>query len=315
MRSRPLYNFATNETLSPKKLIGNFQALSQIITDKQAERFSYGSFVLDFDGVASADDVSLKTYKINAPRAYDIVGAEIILYQATTATVTFSSDATAFTSFSLAAAGATTRAWTYKNQSVRVSASTATNFILTVSAGTVTSCKVIVHYRSDRFATSPANYILSDVLAIQSGDTVSATTLNDEFTEIDSAITAHTSNTSDLRIQVLTRRAVVSPFPTTDTEIRLPSSGRIINSFDVGVVAASTNNFVATLNDEAASPVGTGTATAAGATTLATTTVSVADTQSADDPDDPNDDYTLVLSRSGAGAANILFGYVAIYYT
>jgi hypothetical protein len=315
MRSRKPYRFSTNETLSPKKLIGNFQALAQLVTDKQAERYSYGSFVLDFDGVTSAADPSLKTYKITAPRAYDIVGAEVILYQATTASVTLSCSASGFTSISVDAAGATTRSYSYKNQACHVNASTATNFILTVSAGTVTSCKVIIHYRSDRFSSAPSNYTLSDVIAIRSGDTVSASDLNTEFTEIDTAVTAHTSNTSDLRIQVITRRAVISPFPTTDTDIRLPSSGRIINSFDVGVVAAVTNDFVATLNDEASVSVGSGTATAAGATTLATTTVSVNDTQTQDDPDDPTDDYTLVLSRSGAGAANILFGYVAIYYT
>jgi hypothetical protein len=308
--------FANGETLSPKKLITNFQQIAKDVTDVQAQRYSYSSFVLNYDGITSATAAEQRTFRICAPLAYEIVGVEIQYYDGAASTVTLTSTATGFISTSLTTtASATTRAYIYKNQNCRVAASTNCDFILAVSAGTVETCKVIVHIRASRFATAPADYSPSDVPVIASGDTISAATLNTEFTEIETAVSADTANQQDLRIQVITRRSVVSPFPATDDTAVLPSSGRIIHSFDAYVVAALTNDFDVAINDETGSTIAGGTASANGTTSIAVKTVSVADTQTVDDPDDFNDDYQVVMSRSGAGVATIPLAYVVIYYT
>lgn len=310
------FKFSNNETLSPKKLVANFQEISKQITKLQGKRYTYSSFVLTFDGITSADDVALRTFRIRAPLAYEVVGVEIQYYDNAASTVTLTSTASGFQTVTLTSSGSLTeRAYIYKVQNCIVGSLTDTDFILAVSAGTVETCKVIVHIRSSRFSAEPANYTLSDVMAIPSGGTTSAANLNTEFSEVAAAVTADSASQQDLRIQVITRRNVVTPFPTTDTPIFLPSSGRSIHSMDATIVAVATNNVSATLRDETGGSVVSVSTVANGATTIVRTTASVNDTQSVDDPDDSADDYLITMSRTGAGVATIPLFYTVIYYT
>ena len=316
-QARVPFIFASGETLSPKKIVSNFQQISKDVTDVQAQRYTYSSFVLDYSGIASADDVSLRTFRIRAPIAYEIVGVEIEYYDNAASTVVLSNATTGFTSVSLTSSGTlTTRAYIYKNQNCRVAASTNCDFILTPSAGTVESCRVKVHIRASRFSSAPADYSPTDIPTFASGDTVDASVLNTEFTEIETATTADAANQLDLRIQVITRRNVISPVPTTDSVVRIPSSGRRIFQTDITIVAVATNNITATLRDETAVAVDTEVSVAAGATTISlVNSGTINDTQSVDAPQTSGSDYTMTFARSGAGVATIPLFYSVIYYT
>lgn len=315
MKARIPFTFDSLETLSPKKLMSNFQRMAKDVTDMQAQRYVYSSFVLPYDLISSAQSAISRTFRIRAPRSYTIVGVEIQYYQAAGVTLTLTSTATGFNTVTLASVALATRAYTYKVQNCNVAALTETDFVVGVTAGTVGACKVIVHIRSSRFASAPVEYKPSQVISISSGEDLSASNLDAEFVEVQNAVVDDTANQSDLRIQVLSRRSVVSPFPSDDDRIRLFSSKRTLHSADVYVVAAATNDAVITIIDESAGTVGTATATASGTGSLARTTVSIADTQTKDDPDDSADDYKLIFSRSGAGAATIGLMYSVIYYT
>jgi hypothetical protein len=309
------FKFTNGETLDPKKINRNFQKIAKDVTDTKAQRFTYSSFVLNFDGITSADTAESRTFRINAPVAYDIVGVELQYYDGAASTITLTCTATGFQTVNLTTtASATTRAYSYKQQNSNVPVNTNCDFVLAVSAGTIETCKVIIHIRASRYVTV-TGYEPSAVRAFASGETLDPAILNTEFSTIEAAVTDDTNQQNDLRIQVITRRNLVSPFPGTDNLVKIPSSSRIINKMDVVNVAAATNNFAASLLDETAASVGSGTANGGGTTTIARTSVTINDTQSVNLPATPASDYTLSLSRSGAGVATILVAYVVIYYT
>lgn len=312
------FTFAANETLSPRKVLSNFQQTAKDVTDMQDQKYTYSSFVLNYDGITSAMSGSGEDdYFITPPRTFEIIGIEIEYYDDAASTITFSSSITGFIPITLTSTGTlATRAYTYKAVNITHEAGNGESYILNVSAGTVNTCKVTVHIRTNRFGYTalPADYKLEDLPLLTDSTLASAATLNTEFSEVEAAVTADAANQEDLKIQVISRRNVISPVPTSDADFRIPSSNRTIHSWALTIVnAVATNNILARIRDEVPATVSSLTSVANGATDIQTSGT-ISETQGLNAPQTTASDYKVDFARSGAGVATIPLVYVVLFY-
>lgn len=258
------FKFETGQQLSPTHLIGNFQQIANDVTKSQNRHWTYDSFELDFTGLASGSNLAERYFTIKAPKGYEILALELEVYQAAGQTISITCSATNSTVCSVTTAGATTKARKYQKQNgVKVALDTAVTFTYSSTSGTNTACRCIVHFRSSRWSNATrTEYTDTSVLQIASGDTVSATQLNTEFSSIESAVTADSDATHDLKIYVSSYRNVgTSDVSTQKRDLPLPAAGRTWSRMlsYIATAASSSDVFSWDLLDQNAASVATST--------------------------------------------------------
>lgn len=266
MKAYKPYVFLPGETLSPSKVWANLRRLSLDVKSSMDRRYTYSSFVLDFSGLTDTSTAAEKRYSFTPPLAFDIVGMELEVYAASPLTsVSLVVTRSGLTSPVLAAdvLGATTRSYTVSNFNFDAPASGQVSFTLTTNASstpwTLTSCKVIVHVRTDR-GNDGANYdpyIPNLNGNVNTGVLTSHTTLNTEFTSLAAAVARDTAHSSCMRMEMRTWRNIAAGAFTTDMDRwKLPAAGRASAQISGGVVCPNTSSVRFSWNDKTGAELG-----------------------------------------------------------
>lgn len=304
------YTFASGETLTPRKLTGNLKQIAADVSDNLSKRFYYSSFVLDFSGCSGTPSEE-KTFRIKAPYYYEIVGVELVLYHASGSTVTLSatgSGLSGWTDVSVASAGATTKA---KEVANFVASNTAdTEVAFTISTASLTSCKAVIHIRTDR-GNAGASHAEYTPTTIASGAAVARATLNSEFTSATAAVARDTNNDKGQRIQVFARRGA-GALTVARNSIRIPSSSQRIAAFDIVVVSTVNTDTVQGSFDDGGGAV-VGNVTSAVNTYSRTTVNTSLPGALANLPTTPASDGIGGLSRGGTNTHAL--DYLVLYWS
>lgn len=312
MKPRIPFEFASGETLAPTKLNDNFARMAEDLEETISRRYSDSSFVLDFTGVGPGTPTAARSYLIKAPFAYEIVGIEFVLFEASaTTTLIISGTSNTIPPLTVTAAGATTRALATTNAAARVAANTEVTFAISVLAATYDRCYAIIHIRHDR---APAtSYSLASAPRFAAGEAVAAAKVNTAFTDYETAVAADAAATNAMRIHVFPIRDMEVALQNSDRDCRIPSSESRLHSYDLVNHGAVGDNVTITVLDEAAATVSTTTVNGSGSPPAKTQGVSVDQTQGDDLSGDPASDWKLRFSR--VGAAPVPLAYVVTYWT
>lgn len=311
MKPKIPFTFATGDTLAPTKLNDNFLQMALDLEEVLARKYFYSSFVLDWTGLTSGAPSAEHTFLIRAPFAYEIVGVEVVLYDASTpATLTITGAGTSFEPMVLTAAGATTEVRDTSNNVVRVPANTEVSFTMDTWAGPMDKCYAVVHIRHDR---APATtYSRANAPRFAAGESVAAAKLNTAFSDYETAVAADAAATNGMRIQVVTHRPMAVALAASDADTRIPATGRILHSYDLVNHGTVGNDVTITVLDEAAATVSTTTVAGAGTGGAKTQGVSVNQEQANTDPTTVADDWKLRFSRIGASSIDL--AYTVMYW-
>lgn len=312
MKARIPYTFADGDTLSPSKLNTNIQRMMDDLHDAKKRRFRRTSFKLDFSGLSNTSGPSEFQYTIRLPAAYQIVGVELVVYEASGSTISLSNDVSGFLPISVATAGATSKASTVSNQTFAVASNTDVKWTLSNSnagAYTIERCYAIIHIRTARNTTDTPSVVAP---SIPSGAAVDPATLNTFFSGYETDVATETSENNGWRVQVYTRRQMAAAFPTSDRDFRIPSSQQVLHSYDVSHTGAAGDNLTVAILDEAAATVATVTVNGSGFPPNASQGNLISDTQTLDAPQTPGSDYKVRFSRVGAGI--IPHAYAVLYF-
>lgn len=308
--------FATGETLSPSRINSNFEAIARDVKDVMDQRFSYSSFTLEWVGIADTADTELRSYYIQAPYAWEVVGVELVGYDGASVTCTLS--ATGFTSgwenVAVAMAGANTRAKQDANFVARAAAEANVKFTLSVSGtATIDRCYAVIHIRADRgnAGQTYTEYRPSNALRVLPGAASSASELNTEFSTIETSVSQASAATRQMRIQVFTRRSFSSTVAS-DRAVRVPATGMTLRRLALYVVGAVGPTVTGAVLDETSTGVSSLSLATTGATSTASINGNTTDTQSFNDPDDTADDYYLRFTHSGVGTVNL--AYLVVFW-
>jgi hypothetical protein len=300
------------EALSPGKLNRGFEVMHRNLINSYSRRYCYSSFLLDFTGLAAAHNAGALTFLIKPPFDCDIVGAELVSYEATGLTnITLNSTVNNWEPVSVTPAGVNTKARSVKNLFSNVFAGGEYSFTIafTGSAFPLNGTYALIHIRSDRLSASatPPGLTEKDAPIFVSGETVSAAKLNAAFSDYIDDVNANSVSNRQMRLQVVTKRSVPSSIAAADASFRLVQNQLQFHSVDF-ITVCNTAGQNSRFEIKNASAVTQHTVNSAGV--VGTSKVqgsSFTQTQGT------GTDWFLTFSRT-LGASTVDLAYAVIYY-
>lgn len=323
--AKSVLDLTNGEPLTPARLNRAFWQMYSDLGAAMKRRYSRSSFELDFSGLTEASTSAEQIFLLKPPFGWRIEAVELYLYAATgnIVDVSIESDMPGFETVVVEPAGATTRAVATQSMNAIGSGGTQYTFTLRINASgayTLTRCRVMIHFRSDRgnAAVAYTPVTVADAPTFASAESNVASKLNTAFTAYATSLAqlTNSSTQNNLRINVFALRNIPAALPASDRDIRLPFYlSQRFHSMDVVNLGAVGDNITGALlpaNRGAAitsvTVNGSGTPPAKTQGTLISHSMTGVGIPSVTDP---ADDYFIQMTRAGGGT--IPLAYVVVY--
>lgn len=307
MKALMPYTFRNGGIVDAEAINGDLKAGSGDVGRNLARRYTYSQTIVPISGMVNSDTPEQRSVFFYLPQV-SIVAVEAVIYAATGATWTVSiSNGVLSDSFSVAAAGATTKASGGLSRLFAVEQGAAfskplwnvpapSGYLIELSASaasTITSGYLVLHFRGDRAAGADHSGYTPTLL--QSGTSSAGSVLDTQLQALQSAVTRDTNNDSDFRVECFLVRNLTA-FSVT---WRIPSGAdRVMTTSTAAVVSAGgTATFTTSFGVNAF--VGTG--------TNRVVFGSLITGSSSNDPSNSSSDFVVTIAASVAPVTAYVF--------
>lgn len=282
----------------------NWQALERGCRRNNDARYTYSTAVIDLGGLDSASTAATRTLPIKmqgfwgaSPATFDyaeVVGVELCVYAAAGTWAATIGNGTKSIAVSVDATSATVEAYGSSNAAFKWGAAETLSVVVSGTTGSITSGKLILHWRADRQIQQSAARVDYVPTLFDAATATTNTVWNDELTAVAASVAADLANDRDLRMEIFVARAVASTLTW-----RLPSgAGAVLTGFGCGIVGTAGEAVTVTVGGTAVPLTATGTGSAVtGQGTGATFN---------DDPTDSTDDCVLSMAPT-SGTPDLVF--------